>query len=60
MKIKETKMQQRQKLEEICNEKDVNFESIEILLDSVKTKKLHSKKNYHQRTIDDAINKAIK
>jgi hypothetical protein len=60
MKIKETKIQQRQKLEEICNEKDVNFESIKILLESVKTKKLQSKKNYHQQTIDDAINKAIK
>jgi hypothetical protein len=60
MKIKETKILQSQRLEEICNDKNVNFESIEMLLESVRTKKLHSKRNYHQQTIDDTINKAIK
>lgn len=60
MKIKETKLLQKQRLQEICNEKDVNFESIEILLESVKTKKLQSKRNYHQQKIDDIINKAVK
>ena len=40
MKIKETKILQSQRLKEICNEKGVNFNSIETLLDSVKTKKL--------------------
>jgi hypothetical protein len=60
MKIKETKMLQRQRLKEICNEKEVDFESIAALLDSVKTKKLHSRKNYHQQKIDDTINKSVK
>ena len=60
MKIKETKLLQNQRLKEICNDKDVNFESIETLLESVKTKKLLSKRNYHQQKIDDIINKAVK
>lgn len=60
MKIKETKLLQNQRLKEICKEKDVNFDSIETLLESVKTKKLLSKRNYHQQKIDDIINKAVK
>lgn len=60
MKIKETKLLQSQRLKEICNEKNINFESINILLESVKTKKLHSKRNYHQQTIDVIINKVLK
>lgn len=60
MKIKETKILQSQRLKEICNERGVNFNSIETLLDSVKTKKLHSRINYHQQTIDDTINKSVK
>lgn len=60
MKIKETKLLQSQRLEEICNEKAVNFESIEILLESVKTKKLRKRNNYHQQKINDIIEKAIK
>ena len=60
MKIKETKIKQRQRLKELCIENDVNYDSIDILLESVKTKKLHSKRNYHQQKIDDTINKAVK
>lgn len=60
MKIKETKLLQKQRLKEICKEKDVNFESIETLLDSVKTKKLRKRNNYHQQKINDLIEKAIK
>ena len=60
MKIKETKLLQNQRLKEICNDKEVNFESIETLLDSVKTKKLLKRKNYHQQKINDVIEKAIK
>ena len=60
MKIKETKIFQSQRLKEICNSKDVNFESIEILLESVKTKKLRKRNNYHQQKINDVIEKAIK
>lgn len=60
MKIKETKMLQRERLKEICNKKNINYDSIVTLLESVKTKKLHTRRNYHQQTIGDTINKAIK
>jgi hypothetical protein len=60
MKVKETKILQSQRLKEICNDNDVNFDSIEILLDSVKTKKLLKRNNYHQQKINDVIEKAIK
>ncbi len=60
MKIKETKILQAQRLKEICNEKNVNFESIEILLESVKTKKLLKRNNYHQQKINDIIEKTTK
>ena len=60
MKIKETKILQSQRLKEICNEKGVNLNSIEILLESVKTKKLLKRNNYHQSKINDVIEKAIK
>jgi hypothetical protein len=60
MKIKETKILQIQRLKELCNEKNVNFDSIKILLESVKTKKLLKRNNYHQQKINDVIEKAIK
>jgi len=60
MKIKETKISQRKRLKEICNDKEVNFESVETLLDSVKTKKLLKRNNYHQQKINDVIEKEIK
>lgn len=60
MKIKETKFLQNKRLKEICNDKDVNFESINTLLVSVKTKKLLKRNNYHQQKINDVIEKAIK
>jgi len=60
MKIKETKIQQSQRLKEICNEKGVNFDSLEVLLKSVKSKKLQKGRHYHSQTIIDVIEKAIK
>jgi len=60
MKIKDNRILQRQNLKKICNERDVNFESITILLKSVKTKKLLKRNNYHQQKINDIIEKAIK
>ena len=60
MKIKETKILQTQRLKEICMNKHVNFESLEILLESVKTKKLLKRNNYHQQKINDIIEKTIK
>jgi hypothetical protein len=60
MKIKENKLLQNKRLKEICNDKDVNFETTVTLLDSVKTKKLLKRNNYHQQKINDVIEKAIK
>lgn len=60
MKIKETKMLQSQRLKEICSKKGVNYESIEILLKSVKTKKLLKRNNYHQQKINEVIEKTIR
>ena len=60
MRIKETKLLQNQRLKEICNDKEVNYESIETLLNSVKTKKLLKRNNYHQQKINDVIEKVIK
>lgn len=59
MKIKETKVQQSKRLNEICLEKGVDYDSLNILLDSVKTKRL-KRNNYHQQKINDIIEKAIK
>ncbi|AJR03762.1 DNA modification system-associated small protein [Siansivirga zeaxanthinifaciens] len=60
MKIKKTKLLQNQRLKDICKDKEVNFETIETLLDSVKTKKLLKRNNYHQQKINDVIENAIK
>ncbi len=60
MRISKTKELQAQKLQELCESKAVEFKSMEILLKSVKTKKLLKRNNYHQETINDIIQKAIK
>ena len=60
MKIKDTKIQQDKRLNEICLEKGVEYDSLNILLESVKTKKLLRRNNYHQERITDIIEKAIK
>lgn len=60
MKIKEIKNNQSKRLKEICDKKQVDFNSIKSLLDSVKTKKLLKRNNYHQQKINDVIEKAIK
>ena len=60
MKIKETKTLQNQRRKEICNDNNVNFDSLEILLESVKSKKLQKGRHYHSQTIIDVIEKATK
>ncbi|MGA9211401.1 hypothetical protein [Kaistella sp.] len=59
MKIKENKIQQNERLKEICSVKETNYQSLESLLDSVKAKKI-KRINYHQQKIVDVIEKAIK
>ncbi len=60
MKIKETKVLQEQRLNEISIDKGVNYDSLKSLLESVKTKKLLKRNNYHQQKINDVIEKATK
>ncbi|MCP2029006.1 hypothetical protein L1276_004185 [Flavobacterium sp. HSC-32F16] len=60
MKIKEAKILQETRLKEICLSKDINYDSLKSLLESVKTKKLLKRNNYHQPKINDIIEKATK
>ncbi|MFV5701855.1 DNA modification system-associated small protein [Flavobacterium sp. XS2P12] len=60
MKIKETKILQEKRLDDICQLKGVNYDSLKTLLESVKTKKLLKRNNYHQQKINDIIEKATK
>ncbi|MDG1279624.1 MAG: hypothetical protein P8O16_20305 [Algoriphagus sp.] len=60
MKIKENKVLQEQRLNEISMDKGVDYDSIKSLLESVRTKKLLKRNNYHQQKINDVIEKAIK
>ncbi len=60
MKIKETKVLQEQRLKEISTENGIDYGSLKELLDSVRTKKLIKRNNYHQQKINDIIEIAIK
>ena len=60
MKIKETKVFQEQRLIEISTNKGVNYNSLKSLLESVRTKKLLKRNNYHQQKINDEIEEATK
>ncbi|WP_035480018.1 MULTISPECIES: DNA modification system-associated small protein [Flavobacteriaceae] len=58
--IKETKENQNKRLKEISEEKGIDFDSLKLLIDSVKTKKLFKRNNYHFQKINDTIEKATK
>lgn len=58
MEIQEIKINQLQKLEEVCLSKQVDFSSMVELLESAKMKKLYKRNNYHQQKIADEIEKA--
>jgi hypothetical protein len=60
MKIKETKILQDKRLNDLCIDKGIEFTSLNTLLESVKTKKLLKRNNYHQQKINDVIEKATK
>jgi len=60
MKIKDNKIQQNNRLSEICQEKEVDYNSLVTLLNSVKTKKLLRRNNYHSEKINEIIEKATK
>lgn len=60
MKIQEIKLKQLSRLKEICEGKNVDYNSIQSLLDSVKTKKLYKRNNYHLQKINDEIENSLK
>jgi hypothetical protein len=60
MKIRETKVLQEQRLKDISTAKGVDYDSLKSLLESVRTKKLLKRNNYHQQKINDVIEKATK
>ncbi len=60
MKIKETKVLQEQRLKEISTDKGIDYDSLKALLESVRTKKLLKRNNYHQQKINDVIEKSTK
>ena len=58
--IKETKENQNKRLNALSEEKGIDFDSLKLLIDSVKTKKLFKRNNYHFEKINDIIEKATK
>jgi hypothetical protein len=60
MRIKETHKQQEKRLEEISAQMGIDYSSLKSLLESVRTKKLLKRNNYHQQKINDVIEKATK
>ena len=60
MKIKKNKEIQEKRLKEISTNMGVDYESLNSLLESVKSKKLLKRNNYHQQKINDTIDKATK
>lgn len=60
MKIKDTKALQEQRLKDISTSKGVDYDTLKSLLESVRTKKLLKRNNYHQQKINDVIEKATK
>lgn len=60
MKIKETQKQQEQRLKELSAQKGIDYSSLKSLLESVQTKKLLKRINYHQQKINDVIEKELK
>lgn len=60
MKIKETQKQQEQRLNEITSQKGLEYNSLKSLLESVRTKRLLKRNNYHQQKINDVIEKELK
>ena len=60
MKVNKNKELQIQRLKEICNEKEVSFDSLNELLESVRTKNLRKRNNFHQEKINEIIERGLK
>ena len=60
MSIQKTRERQSTRLAEICETKQVDFKSLQHLIESVKTKRLFKRIGYHQSTINEEIEKSFK
>jgi len=60
MSVRDIKKKQEKSLEEICVQNNVEYNSIILLLESVKIKKLYKRNNSHQQKISNEIEKAVK
>lgn len=58
MSIKEAKFEQIQRIKEICTNHNLDFNIMEEMLTSAKTKKLIRRNNYHMQKISDLIDQA--
>lgn len=58
--IKETKERQENRLKQISEKNNIDFNSLMHLVESVRTKKLFKRNNYHFQKINDTIEKATK
>ena len=59
MSIKDIKTKQLLALKEQCLKKNVDFDSIQKLLEAEKVKKLQKRNHYIQQTINSEIEKAV-
>lgn len=60
MKVNKNKELQIQRLKEICNDKEISYDSLNELLESVRTKKLRKRNNFHQEKINEIIERGLK
>lgn len=60
MKINQAKLNQEQRLKEICNSNGIDYASMISLIESARIKKLLKRNSYHQQKINEEIEKSIK
>jgi len=57
--MKKNQEEKNQRLKAICTENGISYDDILTLLESVKTKRLIKRNNYHSSKIEDVINKNL-
>ncbi len=59
MNISDIKIKQLSDLENFCNQNNIDYKSIKLLLEAEKIKKLQRKNHYIYETIDNEIEKIL-
>lgn len=59
MNINKAKEGRDNKLQNICEEKDIEYDKIKSLLDAVRKRKLFKRNSYVQQTINDIIENSL-